>query len=715
MTNLNNSKIAFVGCGNVANVHMQFLSKLGAKVASVCDLSETRAKVFAEKYRIKSHYSSIDDMLKCEKPLVLHILTPPQTHFEIAIKAIDAGCHLFLEKPLCLKTTEAISIYREAKKRGLKIGVDHTRVYNPMVKKAQLALRNGEYGRIIRVEYDYDDPAIETINGRRTFKKSVPMWVRGLKGGIFTDLLSHPLSVFLSLDSDLELEYVRHIQNEDGITEELLVNLSSDHTLAIAKLSLNIKPLKNILNIFCEKGSIRIDLRNFNSVFLQERNVPSVVGRIFYTLSTILQMTFGFLKGVVGLLAGSVHPYSGLDEILRNFYSELDEKKIRNESSYNVIKVVSLLEQILGKIDDAIVSDKNMVSEDRDSYRDRLSLNAEFLVTGGTGFIGKSLVHQLVSKDKTVRVLCRQNSRLKDLPSNTGLCFGDMRDKSSLQHAVRGVKTIYHCAAAMGGDWAEYYETTVLGTQNLLEIFRESGANKLIFVSSLSVLNYNKIPNKTSVNESAPLEDRSEWRGFYTQAKKSAEDIVRKFAEDNASKTVIVIRPGLVYGRDSNKILENSGLLIGKYLLVLGMGNRFLGLSYVENLAQALVIAGDKKAQNSNIYHVVDPDQPTVVEYIKAYNALTCNHITPIYVPIFIWKAGFRFIDFFIRLKSGKSGTFSYRFASNSRKLDYRADLMISQLNWRPKWDFVSSMEKDFDKGNTGLWENAFNKNSRLS
>jgi 2-alkyl-3-oxoalkanoate reductase len=687
-------RIAFVGCGNVANVHMHFLLKMGAKVASVCDSSETRAMVFAEKFNVKTYHTKVEKMLEIEKPDVLHILTPPHTHFALALKGLEAGCHLIIEKPLCLNTSDAVAIFEKAKEKKLRVYVDHTRIYHPMIRKAQQVLKTGKYGQIIRLEYDYDDPGLETVDGKRVFAKNVPSWVKSLKGGVFTDLLPHPISVFLSFDDDLEIEDVRPTLNEEGIIEEFDIRFATKMVSATVKLSLNVKPLRNVLHIYCKNGSIKIDFRNFYSVFLLDKNLPNIIGRCYYTINTSFQMAFGFFKSVTGILRGTFHPYSGLDEFLKIFYSELQSERNGLEKSAKVIKGISLLEKILSDIEVGEYPNAKKTNEGRVLQEERIAIGAEYLVTGGTGFIGKALVERLVQEGKRVRVLCRRNSRIEELPANIEVCIGDVRDISSLNIAVKGIKIVYHCAAAMNGDWAEFYESTVLGTKNLIKVIRENDVVKVIYVSSLSVLNYNKLRNNGRVDENAFLEKYPKRRGFYTQAKKQAEDIVREFAKENPYKKTIVMRPGLVYGKGSNKVLGNVGILIGKYLFVFGLGKRLMGLNYVENLVEALIVASRVKAPKSMIYHVTDPDQPTVTEYIRIYNALVNDPIVPIYIPITIWRIGFYLVDLIVLLKSGKKGNFSYKFASNSKKLDYSSDRLVSEFEWYPKWKFISCMEK---------------------
>jgi nucleoside-diphosphate-sugar epimerase len=245
----------------------------------------------------------------------------------------------------------------------------------------------------------------------------------------------------------------------------------------------------------------------------------------------------------------------------------------------------------------------------------------------------------------------------------------------------------------MAGDWKEYYESTVLGTKNLLEVLYGSGVKKFIYLSSLCVLNYNKLRDHDVVNEDSPVEDKPELRGFYTKAKKESEDLVKQFSKNNKNIKTIIIRPGLVYGKESNKNLENSGVLLGRLLFVFGLGGRNLGLNYVENLSDVLVKVAELACSSNTIFHSVDIDQPKVKAYIKKHNELSKNKIIPIYVPIIIWKVLFKLVDYLLLIKNGSMGSFSYRFASNSKKLKYSSNL-IGRNGWVQPYNFDQAITK---------------------
>jgi predicted dehydrogenase/nucleoside-diphosphate-sugar epimerase len=691
--------VAFIGCGKIAHIHMRFLQKVGYRVDAVCDASQVRVDNFAQQYGIKKQFTDVAELLVTEKPCIVHILTPPHTHHELIMTALKAGCNVLVEKPICQTSAEYHEIASLAAERGLLVSVDHTRVYNPTISAARDRIKTGEFGKIVKMDYAYDDPSlIKSANDVLGFRwaKGVPAWFSKVRGGVLTDLLPHPLSVMLSFDDELQTEHVYARTLRGGVFEDLSVMLKSDTVIATISLSVNQRPLKNVFSVYCEKGSIQVELRNMYAVYQSERRLPGIVSRVLVALTTAWQIATGFSVNVVKMVSGKSHPYDGLDQILKEFYANVAAGKGGDVPLINAGKVMTLVEDILCT---ALEGSGNAISNETAGAQQNTITSdntSECLVLGGTGFIGLRVVHRLIDIGKTVRVFCRQSSNINRLPKVADISCGDLKDSNSLTSALSGIKSVIHCAAAMSGDWAEFYESTVQGTKNLLAAMENSQVERFVYISSLGVLEYNRLTNGSRVDESSPVEARPTDRGFYTRAKVEAEQLVREFAERNKQITTIILRPGLVYGQESNNNLQNCGILLDRFLLVFGLGKRSLGLNYVENLAQAVVLAGEADLASGTIIQVVDPEQPTVRDIIAEHNKLNEHKVTPLYIPVAIWKFLFLAVDVMLFFKNKKSGTFRYRFASNSSILYYCSDFAQKSLGRYSRYDFAESFSRTY-------------------
>jgi predicted dehydrogenase len=126
-------KIALVGCGKIADGHVEEIQKLPtrARVVAVCDREILMAEQMATRYRIPAYYDSYPQMLERERPDVVHITTPPQSHLPLSRLALDAGCHIYVEKPLALNHSDAKALIGAVASSGRKMTIGYTYLFDP--------------------------------------------------------------------------------------------------------------------------------------------------------------------------------------------------------------------------------------------------------------------------------------------------------------------------------------------------------------------------------------------------------------------------------------------------------------------------------------------------------------------------------------------------------------------------------------------------------
>ena len=134
MSNIYN--VGLVGCGLIADIHIEeILNHLPKNNVSVCDNVKGKAELLRKKYSLKNSYSDIGDMLSKENLFCTHILTPPSLHVEHAIKCVNAGCNVLVEKPLTINLKDANKIYKIAKRNKTKVYVNHSLLFQDCVQK----------------------------------------------------------------------------------------------------------------------------------------------------------------------------------------------------------------------------------------------------------------------------------------------------------------------------------------------------------------------------------------------------------------------------------------------------------------------------------------------------------------------------------------------------------------------------------------------------
>ncbi|WP_434045708.1 NAD-dependent epimerase/dehydratase family protein [Sorangium cellulosum] len=248
------------------------------------------------------------------------------------------------------------------------------------------------------------------------------------------------------------------------------------------------------------------------------------------------------------------------------------------------------------------------------------------LVTGSNGFLGSSLVDRLLAHGETdIRCLVRPASnraRLEELEQRRGVplevAVGSLATKEAAEHAVEGVDVVYHVAAAMGGAPADMFLNTVVASKNLLEALVHTGRSpRVILISSFGVYGVADLPRGYIVDENTPLESRPAQRDLYSQAKLRQEKLFWEY-QARYGFPLTVLRPGVIYGPGGNAFSGRVGMSLFGVFLHLG-GRNILPLTYVDNCAEAIAVAGRSEVAKGQVYNVHDDDLPTADVYLARY------------------------------------------------------------------------------------------------
>ena len=220
------------------------------------------------------------------------------------------------------------------------------------------------------------------------------------------------------------------------------------------------------------------------------------------------------------------------------------------------------------------------------------------LVTGGGGFLGRYIVERLVARGDIVRVLGRQpHPELEKLGIET--IQADIRDLESVTNACRTIDIVFHVAAKVGhwGRWKEFSGINYVGTKNIVEGCKTHNVPRLVYTSTPSVV-FDET-DLCDVDETYPYPAR--YKSYYAETKAMAEKHVIA-ANGNGGLVTVVLRPHLVWGPRDNHLIPALLLRARKnQLMMVGDGKNKVDVSYVENVADAHLLAGDRLRENSAV------------------------------------------------------------------------------------------------------------------
>lgn len=264
------------------------------------------------------------------------------------------------------------------------------------------------------------------------------------------------------------------------------------------------------------------------------------------------------------------------------------------------------------------------------------------LITGASGFIGARVVGELLTCGfQNLRCLVRSSSNLTGLNkiasahgrAKIQVVQGNLLSLEDCEKIAGNVSVIYHLAAGTGEkSFPDAYLNSVVTTRNLLDATLGNKCFKrFVNVSSFSVYSNKKIKRRGLLDETCEIESDPKIRGdAYCYAKIGQDQLVIEYNKKYKIPFVIV-RPGVVFGPGKKGIHNRVGIATFGIFLHLG-GNNRIPLTYVDNCAGVIMLAGIKRGIEGEIFNSVDDDIPTSREFLKMYKK-NVRKFGSLYVP----------------------------------------------------------------------------------
>lgn len=146
-------RAAVIGLGQIARQHLACVQQLpGVEVAAVCDLSPAVAECTAERTGVRSWFTDYRTMLAEVRPDVVHVTTPPTSHYRLALDSLDAGAHVVVEKPATATYDELDALARRAEEKGRALVEDYNYLYNRATREIVRRIESGEFGDVVHVD-----------------------------------------------------------------------------------------------------------------------------------------------------------------------------------------------------------------------------------------------------------------------------------------------------------------------------------------------------------------------------------------------------------------------------------------------------------------------------------------------------------------------------------------------------------------------------------
>jgi predicted dehydrogenase len=353
-------KVAIVGCGKIAHTHAsQILSLAGREVVGVCNQSLQKAKEFSERFHIKGTFSCLADLLEQSQPDVVHITTPPESHFDLAISCIEHSCHVYIEKPFTVNTGQARRLIEAAEQRRAKLTVGHNNQFSPVARRMRELIRLGYLGGPpVHMEsyycYDVADPKYA-----RAFLTDKRHWVRRLPGKLLQNVISHGvarIAEFLTGDQITVLAhgfaspYMKGTGEQEIIDELRVIVSDNERRTAYFTFSSQMRPLLHQFRVYGPKNGLVLDEAQATLMKLRGQKFRSYAENLIPPVLFSTQHVGNFARNCGLLLSGGLQPNSGMRSLIDAFHRSIREDLPVPISYKEILRTSSIMDAIIEQV-----------------------------------------------------------------------------------------------------------------------------------------------------------------------------------------------------------------------------------------------------------------------------------------------------------------------------------------------------------------------------
>lgn len=352
-------RVGIIGCGKIADGHAEQLRALdGVELVAACDREPLMVGQFIDRWPGLAGHGDAAAMLATERLDVVHVATPPDSHVALACMALDAGCHVFMEKPLALDAAGARAVLDHAALRERKVGVNYLYNFEAPALALQAMLDQGCLGDIVHVDTSYGynlsgDYGIAVM-------ADPAHWVHRLPGKLFHNVIDHVLAkVVPLLEGPVEVQArawrMRPASGDarvDAMPDELRFLLSAANGVTVSGMvSSHARPVAHGMTVRGTRDSVELDYAARTLVRSQRQQQPSAIGRLFPAWVQASRYARQGLGNVAAFARSDFHYFQCMRVLLQRFHASIRGSAADPVPPAHILMVATLIDQIVAAVE----------------------------------------------------------------------------------------------------------------------------------------------------------------------------------------------------------------------------------------------------------------------------------------------------------------------------------------------------------------------------
>ncbi len=343
-------KIGIIGCGGIARTHAKTLQKnVGDCTLVFCDRNESRADDLANTFSGRAVYNNAEALLQQERPDAVHILTQLASHNALIRSALQAGAHVYVEKPVTETPGEFRELLSLAETSGKLLCAGYSTLGIPVVQKAKRLIKSGKFGRLVTVHCDFN----WTASGNSIPYGSPDHWAYSLPGGILQNIIDHPMSVvvdFMENVTSHNMLFCRRNELPNQCPDIIHVGLRNSDQIGSLTVSFGHGNTHAQAQFCLEAGTIIVDLRRQLIGYAAGSGAENLYRKTVSGVKLGWALGRGSLGNVAKRMSGSLQRDPGITGLVNNFYSAIDGRQDLIVSNSTATRIIATLEHIWGSL-----------------------------------------------------------------------------------------------------------------------------------------------------------------------------------------------------------------------------------------------------------------------------------------------------------------------------------------------------------------------------